>query len=50
MMGQPTYDDLVRTPNRASVRVVVLLARHAIDRGLNPTVDDTVVKKIVDTS
>ena len=42
---QRTYVDVVRLPNCTSVGVVVLLARHAIDRGSNPTVDDTVVKK-----
>ena len=47
---QHMYVDIVRSPNCTSVGVVVLLARHAIDRGSNPTVDDTVVKKIVDTS
>ena len=50
ILSQGTYDDAVRTPNRGSVRVVVLLARHAIDRGSNPTVADTEVKKIVDPS
>ena len=45
ILSQRTYDDFVRLPNRASVRVVVLLARHAIDRGSNPTVVDTVVEK-----
>ena len=47
---QETYVDIVRTSNCTSVGLVVLLARHAIDRGSNPTVGDTVVKKIVETS
>ena len=50
ILSQGTCLDIVRSPNCTSVGVVVLLARHAIDRGSNPTVDDTVVKKIVDAS